>query len=240
MGKWCHFLESNWCQLKQSSNTWICECAGKWVGVKNGIILLEGKLAAKQLPLKMFILCCCCSTLLLLFSHLVVSDSSQPHGLTHTRFLCLSPSPGVCPSSCSLYQWCHPAISSSVVPFPFCLKSFPASGSFLMSWFFVSGSQSIGALASVLPMTLQDWFPLGSTCLISLLSKGFILAVQGVHTWLSAVPNLRIFVKEMLKVVCKDLASGIFNTELSPVANYLTLPKYPAIEDLLNKWSHVL
>ena len=178
--------------------------------------------------------------LLLLFSCPVVSNSLWANGLQHARLPCPTPSPGVCPSSCSLYQWCHLVISSSTVPFPFCLQSFPASGSFLMSWFFVSGSQSIGALASVLPMTIQDWFPLGSTSLISLLSKGFILAVQGVHTWLSAVPNLRIYVKEMLKVVCKDLASGIFNAELFPVANYLTLPKYPAIEDLLNKWSHVL
>ena len=169
-----------------------------------------------------------------------MSGSSQPHGLTHTRFLCLSPSPGVCPSSCLLYQWYYPAISSSIVPFPSCLQSFPASGSFLMSWFFVSRSQSIGVVASVLPVNIQDWFPLGLTCLISLLSKGLILAVQGVHTWLSAVPNLRTYVKEMLKVVCKNLASGIFNTELFIVANYLTLHKYPAVEDLLNKWSHVL
>ena len=139
----------------------------------------------------MFILCCCCSTLLLLFSHLVVSDSSQPHGLTHTRFLCLSPSPGVCPSSCSLYRWCHPAISSSVVPFPFCLKSFPASGSFLMSWFFALGGQSIGASASVLPMSIQGWFPLGLTGLILLskeLSRVFSSTTVRKHHFFSAQP----------------------------------------------------
>ena len=159
-----------------------------------------------------------------------MSDSSWPHGLTYTRLLCPSPSPGVCPSSCSLYQWCHPVISSSIIPFSFCFQSFPASGSFPMSWLFVSGGQSIGASASVLPVNTQDWFPLGLTGLIPLLFKEFILAVQEVHTWLSAILHLRIYVKEMIKVVCKDFASGIFNTELFIIANYLMLPKCPAGE----------
>ena len=81
---------------------------------------------------------------------------------------------GVCSNSHPLSQWCHPAISSSVIPFSSCLWSFPASGSFLMSWLFSSGDQSIGASASalVLPMNIQDWFPLGLTSLISLQSKG--------------------------------------------------------------------
>ena len=109
---------------------------------------------------------------LLLFRRSVVSDSLQPHGLQHTRLPCPSPSPGACSNSCPLSQWCRPTISSSVVPFSFCLQSFPASGSFLMSWLSASGGQSIGASASVLLMNLQDWFPLGLISLISLQSKG--------------------------------------------------------------------
>ena len=85
---------------------------------------------------------------------------------------CPSPSPEARSNSCPLHQWCHPTISSSVVPFSSCLQSFPASGSFAMSWLFVSGGQSIGASASasVLPMSTQGWFPLGLTGLITLLS----------------------------------------------------------------------
>ena len=85
-----------------------------------------------------------------------------------------SPTPGACSNSCPLSQWCHPTISFSVVPFSSCLQSFPASGSFQMSQFFASGGQSIGAsaLASVLPMNIPDWFPLGLPGLISLQSKG--------------------------------------------------------------------
>ena len=96
------------------------------------------------------------------FSCSVMSDSSQPHGLLHTRPLCPSPSPGVCSNSGPLSWWCHPIISSSVVPFSFCLQSFPASGSFPMSQFFTSGGQSIEVSASalVLPKNIQDWFPL--------------------------------------------------------------------------------
>ena len=95
-------------------------------------------------------------------------------GLQHTRLRCPSPTPGACSNSCSSSWWCHPAISSSVLPFSSCLQSFPASGPFPVSHFFASGGQSIGAsgLASVLPMNIQDWFPLGWTCLISLQSKG--------------------------------------------------------------------
>ena len=97
----------------------------------------------------------------LLFSHQVMSDSLGPHGLQHTRLLCPSPSPGVCPSSCLLYQWCHPAISSSDALF-FCPWSFPASGAFPMSCLFESDDQNTGAsaLASVLPVNIQCWFPL--------------------------------------------------------------------------------
>ena len=96
-----------------------------------------------------------------------------PHRLQHARPPCPSPTPGACSNTCPLSQWCHPTISSSVVPFSSHLQSFLASGSFPMSQFFVSDGQSIGvsALASVLPMNIQGWFPLGLTGWISLQSK---------------------------------------------------------------------
>ena len=108
------------------------------------------------------------------FSHLVMSDSLWPHGLQHARPPCASPTPGVYSNSCSLSQWCHPTVSSSVIPFSSCLQSFPASGSSQMSQFFTSGGQSIGVSASapVLSMNIQDWSPLGCTGWVSLLSKG--------------------------------------------------------------------
>ena len=108
------------------------------------------------------------------FRRSVVSDSLRPHGLQHARPPCPLPTPRVYSNSCPLSQWCHPTISSSVVPFSSCPQSFPASGPFQISQFFTSGGQSIGVLASssVLPMNIQDWFPLGWTGWISLQSKG--------------------------------------------------------------------
>ena len=100
-----------------------------------------------------------------------MSDSLWPHGLQHTRLLCPPLSPGVCSDSCPLSWWCHPTISSSVAHFSSCLQSFPESGSFSMSWLFASSGQSIGASASVLPVNIQDWFPLRLTGWISLQSK---------------------------------------------------------------------
>ena len=102
-----------------------------------------------------------------------MSDSLQPHGLQHTRLPYPSPSPSVCSNSCPLSQWCHQTISSSAVPFSPCPQPFPAFGSFPMSWFFISGGQSIrvSASASILPMNIQGWFPLEWTGLISLLTK---------------------------------------------------------------------
>ena len=104
----------------------------------------------------------------------VMSDSLWPHGLQHTSLPCPSPTPKACSNSCPLSQWCHPTISSSVIPFFSCLQSFPASGFFPMSQFFALSGQSIGvsASASVLPMNIQAWFPLGLTGWISLQSKG--------------------------------------------------------------------
>ena len=105
------------------------------------------------------------------FSHSVMSDFLWLHGLQHARLPCPAPTPGSCSNSCPSSWWCHPMISSSVILFSSCLQSFPASGSFQ---FFASGGESIGvsASASVLPMDIQDWFPLGWTGWISLQSKG--------------------------------------------------------------------
>ena len=112
----------------------------------------------------------CCTQ----FSRSVMSDSLQPHEPQHTRPPCPSPIPGVHPNPRPLNRWCHPTISSSVVPFSFCPQSFPASGSFQMSQLFASGGQSTGVSASalVLPMNTQDWSPLGWTGWISLQCKG--------------------------------------------------------------------
>ena len=109
------------------------------------------------------------------FSHSVVSDSLRPHESQHARPPCPSPTPGVYSNSCPSSQWCHPAMSSSVVPFSSCPKSLPASGSFPRSQLFASGGQRIGVSASalVLSMNTQDWSPLGWTGWISLQSKGF-------------------------------------------------------------------
>ena len=122
-------------------------------------------------------------------SHSVVSDSLRPHGLQHARLPCPSLSLGVCSNSCPLSQWCHPAISSSVSPFSSCLRSFPSSASFPMSQLFISGDQSIGAsaLASVLSMNFQDWFPLGWTGWISLQSKGLWRVFSSTTVWKASI-----------------------------------------------------
>ena len=103
-----------------------------------------------------------------------LSDSLQPHESQHARPPCPSPTPRVYPNSCPLSWWCHPTLSSSVIPFSSCPQSFPASESFQMSQLFASGGQSIGVSAStsVLTTNTQDWSPLGWTGWISLQSKG--------------------------------------------------------------------
>ena len=101
-----------------------------------------------------------------------MSDSLGPYGLQHARFPCPSRTPGVYSDSCPSSRWCHPTISSSVTCFSSCLQSFPAWAPFPMSRFFAPGGQSFGVSASVLPMNIQDWFPLGWTGWISLQSKG--------------------------------------------------------------------
>ena len=131
----------------------------------------------------------------LLFSHSVESDFLWPHGLQHAKLPCPSPYPWTCSNSCPLSQWCHSTISSSVIPFSFCLQSFPASRAFLMSQLFASGGQGIGASASasVLPMNILDWFPLGWTGLISLpfngLSRVFCNTTVQKHQFFEAQPS---------------------------------------------------
>ena len=130
------------------------------------------------------------------FSRSVVSDSLQHHGLQHTRPPCPSATPGACSDSCPLSWWWHPTISSSLIPFSSCPQSFPASGSFPMSQFFASVSQNIGvsASASVLPVNIQDWFPLGWTGWISLQTKGlsrvFSNTTAQKHQFFNAQPSL--------------------------------------------------
>ena len=143
------------------------------------------------------------------FSCSVISNSLQPHGLQHARPPCPSPIPGVYANSCPWSQWCYPTISSSVIPFSSHFKTFPASGSFQMSHFFTSDGQRIGvsASASVLPMNIQDWFPLGCTGLISFQSKGLsrvfsnttVQKHQFFGTQLSLVRNLVPYLKRGLQ-----------------------------------------
>ena len=118
------------------------------------------------------------------FSRSVMSDSFWPHESQHARPPYPSPTPGVYPNSCPSSRWCHPTISSSVVPFSSRLQSFPASGPFQMSQFFASGGQSIGVSASVsvFPMNIQDRSPLGWTGWISLQSKGQVKSVLQQHS----------------------------------------------------------
>ena len=129
-------------------------------------------------------------------SHSAMSDFLWPHGLQHARIPCPSPSPRDCSNSCPLSQWCHPTISSSVIPFSSWIQSFPASEYFPMSQFFTEDGQSIGASpsASVFPMNLPDWFPSGLICLISLLSKGlsrvFTNTTAQKHQFFSSQPSL--------------------------------------------------
>ena len=125
------------------------------------------------------------STWVVVVSHSVMPDFLWPHGLQHARLPCPSLSPRVCSNSCALSHWCHPAISSSVILFSSSLQFFPAPGSFPVSQFFASGGQSIGVStsASVLPMNIQDRFPLGLTGWISLLSKGLSRVFSSPTVW---------------------------------------------------------
>ena len=140
------------------------------------------------------------------FSRSVVSDSLQPHGLQHVRPPCPSPTPRACSNSCPSTWWCHPTISSSVIPFSSYLQSFQASGSFPMSQFFTSGGQSSGvsASASVFLMNIQDWFSLGLTGLISLQSKGLS----------------RVFAALQLKSINSSALSFLHSPTLTSIHDY--------------------
>ena len=142
------------------------------------------------------------------FSLSVVSDSLQPHEPQHARPPCPSPTPRVHPNPCPLSWWCHPTISSSVIPFSSCPQSFPASGSFQMSQLFASGGQSIGVSAStsVFPMNIQDWiFPLRWTGCISLLSKGLSRVFSNTTVKSTILIHwLKIFGTNEVKIWFKD------------------------------------
>jgi len=159
------------------------------------------------------------------FSRSVVSDSLRPHGLQLARPPCPSPAPGVYSNSCPLNQWCYPTISSSFVPFSSCLQSFPATGSFQVSQFFVSGGLSIGVSAStsVLPMNTQDWSPLGWTGWISLLS------IQHLNDSLEDIIIVNVW--EIYHLTCWNavliIDNGLFLTYrlISIYALYIFIPR---------------
>ena len=152
-----------------------------------------------------------------------MSDCLQLHCLWHARLLCLPLSPGACPNSCPLTLWCYLTISSCVSPFSFCRQSFPASGSFPVSWLFPSGGQSIGdsASASVLPMNIRSWLPVGLTGLISLESKSLLQH----HNSTASVLHRSAFFR----------ASLIAQLVKNPLAMQETLVEFLGWEDLLEK-----
>ena len=160
---WCGFY--SWVQY---------DCFSLILSINSKPYLAVTRMKRNSVTLSIFILSSYLTSLLILtttlmgavqFSHSVVSSSLQHHGQQHARLPCPSPTPGVCSNSCPLLRWCRPTISSSVVPFFSRLQSLPASGSFPVSQLFASGGQSIkvSASASVLPVNIQDWFPLGWT-----------------------------------------------------------------------------
>ena len=147
------------------------------------------------------------AAILLLFSHSVMFNSLWPHGLHHASLPCPSPSPKSCSNSCPLGWWCHPTISSSAVPFSSCPQSFPASESFPMNQLFASGGQSIGdsVSASVLPVNIQGWFPLGLTGLMSLLSAQlFIINLVSIIQLLPSWPVATSTRSQMFCIYKKD------------------------------------
>ena len=128
------------------------------------------------------------------FSHSVMSNSLQPHGLKHARPPCPSPIPRACSNSCPSSRWCHPTILSSVIPFSSCLQSFPASGSSPMTQFFTSGGQSIGVSvsASVFPMNILDWFPFRIDWFDLLAVQGTLKSLLQHHSSKSSILQLSL------------------------------------------------
>ena len=154
-----------------------------------------------------------------------MSNSLRPHGLQHARPPCSSPTPGVYSNSCPLSQWCHPAISSSVIPFSSCLQSFPASASFPMSQLFESGGQSTGASASasVLPMNIQDSSPLGLTALISLLVQGTAKSLLQHHNSKASILQCSAFFIVQLSHPCMTTGKTIALTRWTFVGKVMSL-----------------
>ena len=165
-----------------SNNLQVCTSLEKWH-------------TAQLMPPGIFGLDYTLPLLFLLLSCSVVSDSLQPHELQHARLPCLSLSPGVCSNSCPLSWCCHPTISSTVIPFSSCPQSFPASESFPVSWLFASGGPSSRDSASVLPMNIQGWLPLGLTDLTSLQSKG--LHITSLKTLSSSMSHCKVLIRRL-------------------------------------------
>ena len=159
------------------------------------------------------------------FSHSVLSDSLWPHGLQQDRLPCPSPIPGACSNSCSLSWWCHPTISSSVISLSSCLQPFPASGSIPVSQFFTSGGQSIGASASasVLPMNIQGWFPLGSDWLVLLAVQGTLKSLLQHHSSKASVLRCLAFFIVQLSHLYMTTGKTIALTILAFVGKVLSL-----------------
>ena len=159
-----------------------------------------------------------------LLSRVSCSDSLRPHELQHTRPPCPLPTPGVYSNSCPSSQWCHPAISSSVVPFSSCPQSLPASKSFPMSQLFTWGGQSTGvsALASFLPKNTQDWSPLGWTGWISLQSKGLSSLLQHHSSKASILWRSAFFIVQFSHP-CMTTGKTIALTRWIFVGNIMTL-----------------
>ena len=182
LGVFCSFSSCSWCRVSLSIWCFSCFLTYDYIAIyfpfrtafaeshRFWVIMFSLLFVSRNLLTSFLI------SSIVQFDHSLVSNSLRSHGLQHARPPCPSPTPRVYSDSCPLSQWCHPTILSSVAPFSSCLQSFPASGSFQMSQFFTSGGQSIGvsALASVPPMNIQDWSPLGWTGWISLQSKGLL------------------------------------------------------------------
>ena len=167
-------LTPNFCVYSPGINLLSMHSLGFWSHLSGARVENGKRIRFKARHIWVWITCLIFQFSSVQFSHSVESNSLRLHGLQHARFPCPSPTPRACSNSCSLSQWCHRTVFSSVVPFSSCPQSFPASGCFPVNQFFASGGQSIGvsASASVLLMNAHDWFLLGWTGSISLQSKG--------------------------------------------------------------------
>ena len=171
----------------------------------------------------------------------------QSNGLQHTSLLCPSPSPKACSNSCPLSQWYHTTILSSVVPFSSRLQSFPASGSFQMNQFFASGGQIIGlsAWASVLPMNIQDWFPLGWTGWISLQSKGLSRVFSNITVQASILQSSAFFIVQFshlymtpgksIVLTRQNSVGKVMSLLFNMLSRKLETPRNVSCKDGLNK-----